>query len=117
MNQINVKINKYASQVNVVDTGNLNSRILKSILYTFGLLALGYVFILGNMITNILERRSLEAEARDLTNTISTLELTYLEKGSAIDLDYSHSLGFQDAHAYYATRQSIDTVKLAKNVR
>ncbi len=117
MNNINLKINKYGNNIAAIDSFNLNSRILKSIFYAFGALALVYVFILGNMVTNIIERRTLEIEARDLSNTISALELEYLEKGSAIDLDYSHSLGFQDTKVFYATRLNLDNVKLAKNVR
>ncbi len=117
MNKINVHINKYANNATVIHHVDLNARILKSIFYAFGLLALGYVFILGNLVTNIIERRTLEIEARDLTNVLSALELEYLEKGSIIDLDYSHSLGFKDTKIFYATRLNIDNVKLAKNVR
>lgn len=117
MNRINVKINKYTKSVSNIDTMNLNTNILKYIFYSFGVLAFGYVFILGNMITNILERRAFEIEIRELTNSISALELDYLEKGSNIDLAYSHSLGFSDTKVFYVTRQNIEHIKLAKNAR
>lgn len=117
MNRINVNINKYANNATVINHVDLNARILKFIFYAFGILALGYVFILGNLVTNIIERRTLEVEARELTNVLSSLELEYLEKGSAIDLEYSHNLGFKDTKIFYATRLNVDNVKLAKNVR
>lgn len=117
MNKISVKINKYNPQSIAVDHGDLNARIFKYILYTFGVLSLLYVLILGNMILNIIERKSVEASAVNLTNEISELELAYLSKGASIDLEYAYSLGFKDTKAHYALRQNGDIVKLAKNDR
>lgn len=115
MNKISVKINKYGNNINVVNHGNLNSKILNFIFYSFGVLALCYVFILSNMILNIIERRSLESDMRNLSNELSELELEYLAKSGSIDLEYSYALGFEDTKVNYATRKSLGQIKLAKN--
>ncbi len=107
----------YVDHVNVLDH-NLQSRFLGFLLVSLGILAISYLFLLGNMVFNIVERKALEGEARTLANEVGELELTYLSMSSKIDLELSHSLGFKEVKAKFATRRSLGslpTTQLAKN--
>lgn len=89
--------------------------MLRILLVFLGALALGYVFLLGNMVFNIVERRTAEAEANVLSNKVRELELQYLSMSNEIDLSLAASMGFQETKAKFATRQSLGSLKLAKN--
>jgi hypothetical protein len=65
------------------------------------------MFILGNTVKNILERRSFETDARAISSEVGDLELTYLNMSNGIDLNYSHAKGFKEAKANFATRKSL----------
>jgi len=98
--------------------GNIEKLILNIALWSFVALALWYVFILGNMVSNILQRRTLETNVRTLANEVGDLELIYLSMSNNIDLDFSHSLGFKETKIKFATRRSfgsLGNIKLAKN--
>ena len=81
--------------------------ILNIIFCSFGALALLYVLFLGNMVGNIIERRSLEANARALSNEVKDLELTYLSMSNNVDLAFSRSMGFQETKITFATRKPL----------
>ncbi len=85
------------------------------LLVSFGALGLFYVLILGSMTFNIIERKSLEANARVLSNEVLGLELSYLELSSGIDLNFAQSLGFKESRVNFATRKSLGSIKFAKN--
>ncbi len=91
MKQASLKLKSYASNVNIVDNGNLQKRILNIMLWTLGTLALLYVFLLGNMVFNIIGRRTLETRALTLSNDVGSLELEYLSLSQKVDL-ISHTL-------------------------
>ena len=112
----------YIKRVNVINN-NIEKLILNIIFCSFGALALLYILFLGNTVGNIIERRSLEANARALSNEVKDLELTYLSMSNNIDLTLSHSLGFKETKTIFATRkslglgsnQSLDSVKNTQN--
>ncbi|MEK7588249.1 MAG: hypothetical protein AAB438_00335 [Patescibacteria group bacterium] len=119
MKEIKQKGKNYGTQVNIVDNSNLKERLFKSILISFGVLTCCYVFVLGNMISSVIERKSLENEARTLANDIGGLELTYLDMSSGIDLEYSHTLGFKEVTPVFAVREALvgfNTIK-EKNIK
>ena len=64
------------------------------------------------MVLNIVERRSLETDARSLSNEVRSLEVIYLSLSNNIDLPLSHSLGFQETKATFATRKSLSSISL-----
>ena len=90
-----------------MNNNNLGKRLFNFTLACLGSLALLSILILGNMITNIVERRSLESTARTLESEVRNLELAYLSMSNDIDLDFSYSLGFKETKATYATRKSL----------
>jgi len=106
MKKIIPKLNMYISNAGVInnDIGKIS---LRFILGSLGMLVLLYMFLLGSMVSNILERRGLETRERVLSNEVRNLELTYLSMANNIDLEFSYSLGFKEAKANFATRKSI----------
>lgn len=107
MRQASLKFKRYMNNVNIINTSNLEHRILHIMLMSFGALALMYVLILGNMVFNIIERRSLEKEMLSLSSEVGDLGLTYLSLSNKIDLKFSYSLGFKEIKPKYATRQAL----------
>ena len=115
MKTIAIKMKNYTSGVNIVNNNNIEQRILKTLFVFGGALILVYILILGNMVLNIIERKSLEANARVLGNEVGNLELQYLSLSNKVDLNLSHSLGFKEIKANFATRKSLGSIKIANN--
>lgn len=97
----------YQRGVDIALRGDLRAKLFHFILVSFGMLCLCYILILGNMVFNIIERRSLEREGLALGSEVGNLELTYLSAASKIDLEFSKSLGFQETKPAFATRKSL----------
>ncbi len=115
-----IKINTYIRESNVINTNDIQRVALRFIFWSFGVLAILYVILLGNMVRNIVARKSLEVSARSLSNDVSSLELQYLSMSNGIDLNLSHSLGFQETKPTFATRKYVgllptDGTKLNQN--
>jgi len=115
MKKTAIKIKSYTSNVNIVNNNNLERRILGILLYSIGTLALCYVFILGNMIFNVVARQGLALQERTLSNEVGDLELSYLSASSKIDLALSSSMGFKEAKTTFAVRKSLGTLSLSSN--
>lgn len=119
MKQASLKLKMYANNVGVVDK-ELAPTILRSMLYTISFLALLYVVFLGNMVFNIVERKSLESQARVLNSEVGELELTYLSMSNKIDLNLSRELGFKETNIKFTTRRALGSntfgnINLANN--
>jgi hypothetical protein len=89
--------------------------ILNIILSVFVALAFWYVLILGNIVFNITQRKTLEKEMLVLSNEVRNLELSYLSISSSVDLALSSSMGFKEVKATFATRKFLGSLKLDKN--
>jgi len=117
MRAISSKINMSIRNVSIINN-NIEGLVLRTILWSFLGLALCYVFLLGNMVFNIVERRSLEKYALSLSNEVRDMELTYLSVSNNIDLAFAHSLGFKETDIKFATRKSLGSlgsIKIANN--
>ena len=116
MRQATLKLKSYAPNINIVNNNDINRQILRTMLYTLGGLAMCYVFLLGSMIFNIIERKSVETEARALSNEVGSLELQYLSLSSKVDLDFAKSLGFKEtSNKTFATRKALGSIKFVQN--
>ncbi|OGI82779.1 hypothetical protein A3I95_01235 [Candidatus Nomurabacteria bacterium RIFCSPLOWO2_02_FULL_44_12] len=115
MSAIAIKMKSYAENMDTMLGRNLSSILRNALLCSLGALAVFYVLLLGNMVINIIERRSLEAEARVLEREVGDLELNYLSLSKKVDLSLSRSLGFKEIKATFATRQSLGSAKVVKN--
>ncbi|MBP6866079.1 MAG: hypothetical protein KBC12_00880 [Candidatus Pacebacteria bacterium] len=117
MKQIESKIRNSGLVASLNGNQALRVNLLRAILAGFGLFALLYLFLLGSSVLNIVERKTLETEARTISNEIGALELNYLQVSSSIDRELSSSMGFEEISQNFATRKSVALIskKLAKN--
>jgi len=97
----------YTGNVNIVNNNNIERRMLNTLLLSIGFLAFVYVLFLGNMVFNVVARRTMENDIRTLSKEVGDLELTYLSMSDKVDLTLSHSLGFTETKVKYATRKSL----------
>lgn len=104
MKQISSKLKTHIKNINIINN-NIEKLIFKIIFLSLGALALLYVLLLGNMVSNILQRRNLESDIRVLSSEIGNLELIYLSMSNNVDLALSYSLGFKEIKANFATRK------------
>ncbi len=113
-----LQLKRRVQNVNIMNN-NIAVRkvVLRTLLSFLGTLALLYVLILGNMVFNIVQRRSLEKEALTLTNEVSDLELSYLAISGSVDPALAKSMGFVAKKEFYATatRGSALSMKLVNN--
>jgi hypothetical protein len=115
MKQATLKLRGYAHNVNIVDNSNLQKRILHIMLLTLGILSFFYVFFLGNMVFNIVERKALEVSADTLSNEVGNLELQYLTASQKINLNLAYSMGFKETKTEFTTRKTLGSLSIAKN--
>lgn len=106
MKYISSKLKMHIENISLTNN-DARRLVLNIILGSFGALALSYVFFLGNMVSDILERRSFEINMRALGNEVQNLEAAYLSLSSDIDLNFSYSLGFRETKATFAIRKSL----------
>ena len=59
---------------------------------------------------DIVQRRTLESDARILSKEVADLELRYLSAANTIDLDFSHALGFKETKANFTTRKPLGSL-------
>ena len=104
--EIRAKLKMHIQSADIMHS-NLEHVVLNAMLGMFAVLAFCYVFFLGNMVVNIVERRTLESQARTLADEVSDLELTYLATSNTIDVDLSYSLGFEEIKPNFATRKPL----------
>ena len=105
---------------NNVETGQMILNTMLLVLFGLGFL---YVLILGNMVFDVVQRKTMEKEALALSNEVSDLELSYLSLSGSVDLALSSTMGFKEIKATFATRKSLGygssetfgSIKLAKN--
>jgi hypothetical protein len=108
MRQATLQLKTRIHNVNIM---NNNIEIEKNILYTmifiFAALALFYVFILGNMVFSIVERRTLEKDMLSISNEVGELGVSYLAISNSVDMNLSSTMGFKETKASFATRKSL----------
>ncbi len=106
MKAISAKLNTYVHSISVINN-NIERFFLNLILWSFVTLSILYVLCLGNMVKNIVERKGLENEARSLSTDVANMELTYLSLSNNVDMNLSHSLGFKETKATFATSKPV----------
>ena len=99
----------YMARVGVINH-NIEKIVLRIILWSALALTILYIVFLGNMVKNIVERKSLEAREQVLASEVGELELTYLSLSKKVDLSLSKTLGFKETKAAFATRKSLGLV-------
>ena len=110
MRQASLKLKSYAGSLQIIDNSDLGQKALNFILVSFVLMALFYILILGNITFNIIERRSFEAQARNVSNEVLKLELTYLKLSETVDQNLARQMGFREAQASFTAEKSLGSV-------
>ncbi len=106
MRQIASKLNIYGKGISIA-SDDFQKTLFNFILGSFAILAFFYILFLGNMVVNVVERRSLEAEAHELSLEVENLELAYFTLSKGVDLELSSAMGFKEIKADFATRKSL----------
>ena len=118
MRQAAIQLKSRIGNVQIMNNNiEVERMILRSMLSLMGGLALLYVFILGTMVFNIVQRKALEKQALTLASEVSSLELSYLSVSGNIDVALSSSMGFKEIQPTFVTRTSLGSldVKQAQN--
>lgn len=125
MRQATLQLKTRIQNVNIMNNNiEFKKNILNTMIFIFAALAFFYILIVGNMVFNIIWRKTLEKEIASLSNEIGNLEVSYLAVSGSIDMDLSSAMGFKETKATFATRKSFGfnsngihtgNIKLAKN--
>lgn len=79
---------------NIVEDYEARKRIFRGLLCSFGTLFLVYIYLIGSITFNVLSRKSLESEIRDLNSKVGELELASLNLVNDIDIERGIAMGF-----------------------
>jgi hypothetical protein len=69
------------------------------------------------MIFNIIERKTVELDIRNLNNEVGNLESDYIALTNTIDKNSSVTLGFSEVNPVFATRTSLGFISDVNNAR
>jgi len=118
MRQATLQLKTRIHNVNIMNNNiEVEKNILKTMLFILAILGIFYVLILGNMVFNIISRRTLEKEMISLSNEIGKLEVSYLAISSNIDMNLSSTMGFKETKAIFAIRKSLGLNSDSANLR
>src|SRR3989338_5396140 len=106
MRQISSKLNIYLKSLGAINN-NIEKLAFNIIIWSFGLLALFYVLFLGNMVKDIIARRSLETSVNTLSSEVRELESIYLSISNNVDLTLSYSMDFEEPKTAFTTKKPI----------
>jgi len=103
-----IKLKNYARDAS--ETLENRRRILRLLVVALAALGICYLSFLSITVWNIVERRALDARARELTNSVGELEVSYFSALQAVDLPLSERLGFFEVKPKFLTRKSYEHV-------
>ena len=108
-----------ASKLNIRSITMINTSVerllLNAVLISFALLAFSYLLLLGNMVKDVVQRKSFEAKSRLLSVEVQDLEVAYLNASNSIDLNLSRSLGFKEAQTTFTSNTSLGAAETVQN--
>jgi hypothetical protein len=114
--KLKTSIQNAGNNINITNNAlEINRIMLNAMLFVLAGLALWYVLILGNMVFDIVQRKTLEKEAQALSNEVGQLELSYLSASGNMDIAMSAELGLKEIKPTYATRKSLGSLTLGNN--
>ena len=99
----------------ILNNSDIKNRVFKALILTGVTLAICYLLLLSSMVWNIIARKNIEVQARNLSTDVSSLELQYLALSGKVDLNLAHSMGFKEIGKSYATRKDLGSLTLAPN--
>lgn len=119
MKEASIKVKSYVKKVETIDQAiDLRSKMLYFLMVGFGVFAFLYVLVLGNMVFNIIERKTVEASTRETLNEVADLETSYMTLVNNIDKTSPLALGLVEVKPTFAVRSDLvleDNTLLALN--
>ncbi len=120
MKQASIKVKNYMEKVDTIDQSiDLRSKFLYGIFSMFILFSFLYMIVLGKMVFSIIERKTVDLEARNLANEVADLEASYLVLVNNLDKESSVALGLQEVKPVFANRfdkpETLNSNLLAQN--
>lgn len=105
-------MNKAKTITNTISNdANVQRTIFKSLVASIVLLSVFYIYFIGSITFNVLARKSVESNMREVGSRVSNLELSYLSLSNSIDKNFALSSGFVDATSpIFAARTDISRV-------
>jgi hypothetical protein len=108
MKEASIKVGNYVKKVETIDQAiDLRSKIFYFLMIGFGVFSLLYVLVLGNMVFNIIERKTVEVETRNALNEVADLEATYMTLVNNIDKNSPIALGLVEVKPTFAKRSNL----------
>lgn len=99
---------KLKLHTNIVNQNNLERKLFYSLTAILILLFASYIYFLGSITFNIVERKALDVDIRNLSSNIGELELEYLSLSNKIDLNLAGTLGFKEIkNPQFVSRESM----------
>ena len=99
-------------QTNIINNNNLDRKVLFCLVSVFAVLVVSYVYFIGSIVFNILERKTVEADVRSLKSNVGQMELQYLSLNNSVDLAFAREKGYEEPkNLYFASRQSLVTIR------
>ncbi len=103
---------KLKINTNIVNNDNFERKLFFALASILLILFASYVYFLGSITFNIVERNSLNVEIRNLSSAIGDMETKYLSLSNKVDLSLAGSLGFKEAK----NTQFVSREPLARNL-
>jgi hypothetical protein len=118
MKQASIKVRNYKDAIDTIDSVmDLRSKVMYFIFVSFGIFSFLYVLVLGNMVFNIIERKTVELDIRNLANEVGNLESDYIALTNSIDKNSSLISGFHEIKPVFATRTSLSFISGNTNTK
>ncbi len=81
----------------ILNNNDINRRVFYIVLSLFGIISGLYVYFLGTIVFNVLERRTVATEAQTLRGEVNDLQIRYLSLNNSVNLTLATNLGFNEA--------------------
>ncbi|MEI6660198.1 MAG: hypothetical protein WCK91_02125 [bacterium] len=99
--------NVKAITTNIVENSSMQKTLFRSMVIVLALMSFTYLYFISSITFNVLARKSLDTTVRNLENSISTSEITYMEKLNKIDKNYALANGFVEVNqSLFAVRDA-----------
>ena len=93
-----------------IDTKNTKGKfVFKGLLGLSVAMSLIYIFFIGKIVFNIVDRKNIETEMRDISSSVSSLQVEYFNLNNKIDLAYAKSIGFSESSSVVFAHLSTET--------
>ncbi len=108
-------IQRIKFNTSIVNNNNLEKKIFYILASFFAVGIAFYLYLVSHAIFNIIERKNIESDIRNLSGEISTIQIEYITLSKKIDYSLAESLGFKEAKDVYFASRKTSVGALIKN--